>query len=127
MYEKKLSLIKNNKKNGIVLAVLLFVTTASYGMFQARLLINGPELSLLSPAPYETITTTLMEIKGETKNVNTVKINGQTITMNTNGDFSEKLITPNGYGIILVEAENRFGQYTKKQIKIIGKPRQNNS
>ncbi len=127
MYEKYLSITKPNTKNGIGFAILLFTITVAYGIFQARILIRGPELVLLSPAPNETITSTLMEVKGKTKNVTDIKINGQTITMNTNGDFSERLITPNGYGIILVEVKNRFGQRTKKQIKIIGNPNPNNS
>ncbi len=127
MSTKHLSLTKTNAKNGIWFAILLFTITVTYGIFQARILISGPQLVLLSPTPNETIHTTLMEVKGGTKNVTDIKINGQTITMNTNGDFSEKLITPDGYGIILVEAKNRFGQYAKRQIKIIGNPNHDDS
>ncbi len=116
-----------NKKSGNKFAIILLLITCTYGIFQARILIQGPSLTVFSPLPGETITTKLIEITGNTKNVNNVSVNGKIITMNTDGAFSEKMITPNGYGYILIEAKNRFGHTTKKRIKFVGKIQNNSS
>jgi hypothetical protein len=111
-----------NNKNGYIFALILLAITLAYGFFQARVLIHGPVLSITSPKSGETVTDTLMEINGKTENVTHVTINGQPITMDISGTFTEKRITPNGYGVVLIEAKDRFGHTTKEYITFLGEP-----
>jgi hypothetical protein len=111
-----------SNRKGYIFALTLLVVTFAYGIFQARVLIHGPVLTLTSPRPGETVTDTLMEISGKTENVTHVSINGQPVTMDISGTFTEKRITPNGYGVILVEAKDRFGHTTKEYLTFLGEP-----
>ena len=97
-----------SNKNSAFFAFTLCLITITYGVFQARTLIHGPTLIVSSPRPGETVSTVLMVIQGKTENVTHVSVNGQPVTMDTNGTFDETFVTPEGYGVILVEAKNRF-------------------
>lgn len=110
--------------HGRLLAFTLLVLTLTYGVFQARNLIHGPTLTISSPRPGETVTSVLLNVRGKTENVTHVSINGQPITMDITGAFSENLITPSGYGVILVEATNRFGRHREERIEFNGNPTQ---
>ncbi|HCC05272.1 TPA: hypothetical protein DEP58_03115 [Patescibacteria group bacterium] len=117
--------MKNNamsNKNGAYFAFTLCLITVTYGVFQARTLIHGPTLMVSSPRHGETISTVLMAINGKTENVTHVSVNGQPITMDTSGTFDETFVTPEGYGVILVEAKNRFGRHQEQRIEFIGAP-----
>lgn len=105
--------------------MLVFVTVA-YGVFLGRALIDGPLLTVTSPQDGGTVTSTLVSVQGNTKHVTHVQINGRPVTMDTEGTFHEKLVTPHGYGVILVEAKNRFGHLQTQRIEFYGNP-QNNS
>jgi len=111
-----------SNKNGAYFAFTLCLITVTYGVFQARTLIHGPTLMVTSPRHGETISTVLMAINGKTENVTHVSVNGQPITMDTSGTFDETLVTPEGYGVILVEAKNRFGRRQEQRIEFIGAP-----
>ncbi len=109
-----------NKKNNYFFVFIILAITLSYGTFQARAILSGPEIIINSPKDGSTLQETLFTVSGSTKNVTHMSINGKKITMNTDGKFSETLITPDGYGIILIEGKNRFGKTTKKRITFIG-------
>jgi hypothetical protein len=112
----------NGKRGNYVLAFVLFSITLLYGIFQGRALIHGPILTIESPQQGATVTSTLFEIRGTTRNVTHVEINGQPITMDTEGTFRETLITPHGYGLLLIEATNRFGHHKTERVEFYGTP-----
>jgi hypothetical protein len=114
-------------KNGYVFALVLLLLTVGYGAFQARVLLHGPTLAVVSPRPGETISGTLMDISGSTEHVTHVRINGQPVTMDISGKFTQKLVTPEGYGVVLVEATNRFGHHIEERIEFVGQPISTNS
>jgi len=111
-----------NDKHGRYFALGLVLVTVAYGLFQARTLIEGPELTVISPAHGEHLTETLLEVRGVARNVTRVSINGRPITTDPEGAFTETLVTPAGYGVILVEAENRFGYHAEERIEVYGTP-----
>jgi len=120
-------IILTMNKNKYIFAVLLCALTVGYGIFQARTLIHGPTLIVLSPLPGETISGKLMSVTGNTQHVTHVQVNGKSVTIDISGKFSETLVTPEGYGTILVEAKDRFGGHVAKKIDFFGKPNVNNS
>lgn len=112
---------KKNNAN-ILLALALIILTVGYGIFNARTLMRGPVVTITDPLPGETLTETLLIIEGSAKNVTRVRVNGRPITLDQQGAFMEKLVTQSGYGTVVVEAENRFGQHTRKVVEYVGKP-----
>jgi hypothetical protein len=102
-------------------AFLLVILTVGYGIFQARVLIQGPALAVHTPTPGETLTSTLYTVTGKAENITGLTINGKAVLTNSEGSFSHTLATPDGYGIILVEAHNRFGHSVSRRIEFVGK------
>jgi len=109
--------------SGLSVAILLAVGTLAYGLFQARTLIAGPELTVTSPRPGETVEGPVYSVRGSAHNISRVRINGRAITTDLSGKFEETLVTPDGYGVLLVEAENRLGKYTSTRVEFVGVPR----
>jgi hypothetical protein len=107
---------------GKYFALVLVLASVGYGLYQARMLIQGPMLTVYAPREGVTEMGQLMEVRGKVENVTRVRVNGRTITTDPEGVFSELLVTPDGYGVVLVEAEDRFGYRTAQQIEVFGMP-----
>lgn len=101
----------------IAVAILVVV----YGIFQARNLINGPEIAIFTPANGSELTAALVNISGNAQNIASITLNGKSIKVNPKGDFSEPLLLTNGYNIISIKAEDRFKRTTEKQLQLIYK------
>lgn len=82
-----------------------------YALFQARLLIAGPSLEL-EPLGI-THTERVVEISGLARNVSALTLNGRTIFTNDAGRFRESVVLENGYTIMTLWAEDRYGRTTK--------------
>ena len=115
-------LVSMRRKGGAYTALVLIILTVAYGLFQARTLIQGPVLVVSYPTPGATLEGQTFTLRGNAQNISRVKINGRAVTTNLEGDFEEVLVTPNGFGILLVEAENRLGRYTSERMEVYGKP-----
>lgn len=102
------------------LALLLILVTVGYGVFQARTFITGPSLTVLHPAPGATIKGATYEVRGATDHATHVTLNGRPVSLSVNGNFTETLVTPDGYGTFIIEVTNRFGQSVYEQIEIVG-------
>lgn len=109
-----------SKKSTNFFAFALLCLTVGYGLFQARTLMQGPTLLIENPQHGAHVEGELFEVTGTTKNVTHVFLNGRAVQLTTEGNFTETLITPNGYGVLLVEAENRFGHTRQERIEIFG-------
>jgi hypothetical protein len=82
-----------------------------YVQFQARNFLQGPSISL------DEIGGTLQKeqaipITGKAQNIVKLTLNGREIHTNGNGDFAQTLILEDGYTIMTLEAQDRFGRKT---------------
>lgn len=111
--------IKFFLKFGIITFAVLLIL--GYALYKAKNLINGPELFINSPQNGITISRSLVEITGTTKNVNDIKMNDGKIFIDENGVFKEKLLLTYGYNIIKFAAKDRFGRLTEKTLEIVYK------
>jgi hypothetical protein len=81
-------------------------------------LIFGPSLSITSPKDGETLTDSLITIKGKTGNIASLYLNGRKIYINEEGQFSEELLIPLGYSIIEVRAVDREKDETVRRVRV---------
>lgn len=80
-----------------------------YVIFQARLLLTGPELVLLSePSPIHT--ERIIELEGYARNISYLSLNGRRIYTDRSGHFKEALVLENGYTVTTIEATDRYGR-----------------
>jgi len=94
----------------LFLLILLF-GIVWYALFQARHIIDGPKISLTSPS--ENIhSEKVIYLEGSTENITFLKLNGKNIHIDEGGIFKEQLVLENGYTIMTLTAEDRFGRAT---------------
>ena len=88
---------------------VLVVVVAGYFAFQARFLLQGPIITL-NEEPDIVQTEPAVTIAGATKNIVSLTLNGRTIYTDEAGNFEESLILENGYTIMTLRAEDRYGK-----------------
>lgn len=97
---------------GIVILIL------AYGLFQARNLISGPEIVISTPENGESVNDPLVVVSGIATNINSITLNDRQIFIDKQGNFSEKLLVPEGYTIIKVAAQDKFGRSIERRIEL---------
>jgi hypothetical protein len=102
---------------GIV--IFFFLLLIAYSLFQARFIILGPHISVSSPLDGERVSSPIITIRGNTKNIAYISLNDRPIFINEKGNFEEKLIATPGVDIITIRARDRFGRSTEKQISVV--------
>jgi uncharacterized membrane protein YcaP (DUF421 family) len=105
----------------IGLGVFLAVVIIAYSAFQARKIVEGPELTLTSPLATSVQTDPLVHVTGIASNIKEIKLNGNPIYIDEKGNFNEQLLLSSGYNIIELEAKDKFNKETKKTIELVYK------
>lgn len=97
----------------------LLIIILGYSGFQARKIIEGPELLITSPIVKGIMTDPFVRVTGIAKNIKEIKLNGNTIYIDEQGNFNEKFLLISGYNIIELEAKDKFNKETKKVIELV--------
>jgi hypothetical protein len=105
--------MKFRKKLIFIGTILLVVVILLYAFFNARLLIAGPEIIIKSPENGLSFDTPFIEIVGEARNTSFISMNGNTVYINEENEFREKLLLPPGTSIIKIDARDRFERSTE--------------
>ena len=109
--------LKGNVKTALFGIVCLLIF--GYTLYEARFLIEGPELTIFSPKNHAVVENSLLEIRGQVKNISGLTINGRPIMITPDRLFSDKLLLAYGYNTIELKVINRFGQENRKIIEIV--------
>ncbi len=96
---------------GCALAVLL-----GYGLFEARKLIEGPQISIKSPSNGVATSSSAVVVSGIAENISFLTINDAPAYTDESGHFSVTLSPPPGYTVFTVRGVDRFGRRTSKQV-----------
>jgi hypothetical protein len=113
VYQDGKSIIK------ILIIILVITAIAGYSFFQARNIIRGPQISLVSPSNGTTVTEQAVEIQGSAKNISYITLNDRRIFVDKDGMFNEELLLAPGYNIWKLEAKDKFGRIVSKNIELI--------
>jgi hypothetical protein len=82
-----------------------------YVHFQARNLIEGPSITL-SDTPVTIQHERTLTLSGRAENIVKLTVNGREIHTNERGEFTQALVLENGYTVVTLEAQDRFGRGT---------------
>ncbi len=99
----------------IALGVLIVL---AYGGFEARRLIQGPTISIISPKNGSATSTTLLVVSGTAQDISFLTVDDKPAFTDISGHFSVTLSPPSGYTIITVAAVDRFGRHTQQEVEI---------
>jgi hypothetical protein len=103
------------KRVGLILAILLI---AGYGAFEARKLIAGPEITILSPKDGTATSSSQIIISGIAENISFLTVNDNPSYTDEQGRFSVVLSPPQGYAIFTVQGVDRFGRKARATVSI---------
>lgn len=99
------------------------ILIVAYGLWNARNIIIGPEIIVLTPSAESETTLNIIAIQGVAKNVVFLSLNDRAIFIDQAGNFKEKLLLNPGFNIIRLYGRDRFKQETEKEIKVYYKQR----
>lgn len=100
-------------------AVLLIAAMGGYVLYQANDLLNGPSVTLSVPENGASVKHALVTVSGNAANVSFLHLNGRQIYVDSSGKFTEQLLLSEGYNIIEVSAEGRFGKTVSERHEIV--------
>lgn len=93
------------------LLFVLVLTFLSYTLWQARLLIIGPTITLTAE-PAVVVHERTTELSGYAANIVRITLNGRQIYTDKNGYFKEVLVLENGYTVATLTGTDRYGRTT---------------
>jgi hypothetical protein len=105
----------------IWITLAFFVLIAGYATFQAHAFAQGPTITVLSPADGSTSSESLVIIEGDARNISYLTLDGNKIFTDESGHFKEKALLSQGYNIMKIEAQDRFGRKTAQTLQLIYK------
>ncbi len=88
------------------LGVIVFI---GYILFQARFILEGPQVALLDKNS-TTTNNRIVILEGTAHNIVRMSLNGRQIYTDTSGNFKEAIVLENGYTIATLRAEDRYGR-----------------
>ncbi len=103
------------------IAGIFVVFLFSYGIYQARGLLSGPQLTITTPTSGSLLSASLATITGTAENSRRVSVNDRIIDIDESGNFSEELLMSYGYNIVTVKATDRFGRETEETLQLVYK------
>jgi hypothetical protein len=102
-----------------VLWVVIALVIIGYAASKSTTLLEGPQLTLISPANGVTVHTALLPIEGHAKNISFISLNDRQIYVDDTGKLFEQVLLYEGYNIITVKARDKFGRDTTVVREII--------
>lgn len=99
---------------GSVCIVLLL----GYGFFEARRLIEGPQITIETPSNGSATSTSAVLISGHASNIAFLTINDAPAYTDETGHFAVTLSPPSGYTVFVVAGVDRFGRRTSSRVSI---------
>ena len=99
-----------------VLIVFIVLVVISYGLFEARKLLEGPEITILSPADGSATSSAAVTVMGTAQNISFLTINDAPSYTDEAGKFVYRFSPPAGYTVVTVAATDRFGRRASKSI-----------
>lgn len=94
-----------------VLGLCLTAAVVTYVMFQARFLIEGPQVTLTGKPDIIQHERQIV-LEGIAKNITAISVNGRSIVTDEHGTFREPIVLENGYTVIRIDARDRYGRTT---------------
>ena len=98
------------------LIVFIVLVVISYGLFEARKLLEGPEITIDSLADGLSTSTTAITVVGTAQNIAFLTINDAPSYTDESGKFVYRFSPPAGYTVVTVAATDRFGRRASKSI-----------
>ena len=105
----------------VLLGLLFIGVIAGYTILQSEDFIEGPQITILSPAGGILQSEPLVQIQGKAMRVAEITMNGAPIFIDESGNFDEQILLAHGLNIITLEAQDKFERKVSKELELLYK------
>ncbi len=105
----------------VILALIVILAVVGYVLFNSRVFIAGPKITLNSPINGSSTDRNIVEVTGKTENTTHISINDRPILIDESGNFNESLLLVPGYNIIMIEAKDKFDRKITERLDLFYK------
>ena len=106
----------------IAILSVFFVLIIVYAFFRSHDLIFGVKIRNVNLTDGAVLSESIIKITGNAKNAIKLALNGREISINQQGDFEETIALLEGYNIINIKAEDKFGYTDEKNYQVMLAP-----
>ena|SRR5690606_31866964 len=96
----------------------IFLIIGAYALFQARFVLLGPRLAIVSHQDGAVVSEPLITLAGTAKNASHLSLNDRQIFTDTEGSWSERILLSEGINIATLRARDRFGHEKSEMVRI---------
>jgi hypothetical protein len=96
--------------------VAFFLLIIGYAYFEARALLYGPSITV--PSTQTEVHERFIHIQGTADHIAAISMNGKEIEVTEKGAFDEPYLLAPGYNRIILEARDKYGNKTSREIGI---------
>jgi|SRR3989344_579800 len=100
-----------------IVLIAFFILVAGYAYFEGRGLLYGPQIAIESPVME--VSDPMVSIEGRAERISMLSMNGKTIPVTEDGNFSEPYVLTPGYNRIVLRARDRYGNETERVIEVV--------
>ncbi|MFZ1987845.1 MAG: hypothetical protein WAV21_02315 [Minisyncoccia bacterium] len=98
---------------------LVLVILLGYAFTEAKPLLWGPLLTVVSPLDGATVVDGFVNIEGTVERAQSVTLNGSPLLFDELGHFSHLITLPQGGAILSLTANDRFGRTVTKRVAVV--------
>ncbi|MBP6948522.1 MAG: hypothetical protein KBC41_04195 [Candidatus Pacebacteria bacterium] len=109
------------KQLEIYFFISIAIVAISYGSWRAYPLIRGPSITVFSPKDGDIVSSSTFQIFGRVSHVKNISVQGRPIPIDTDGNFSEILVSFSPYTIITLTATDFYDKTITKTLRVTPK------
>lgn len=110
----------NTFLRGVLITIVLAII-GGYALYESRNLISGPVLKIDEPTNGFSTENSIVEVKGQARNISFISIDDRRITVDEAGWFKEKVLLSLGYNVVKVYVHDKFGRSKEALVELIRK------
>lgn len=103
----------------IIFFTTLFIVTVIYGASRAYPLITGAKLTITYPHDGDTVASSTFQVIGNVIRAKEIRIQGEPISIDTDGNFSETVVATKPYTFVVIEVHDKYDNTITKTLRVL--------
>ena len=104
----------------LALLGLAIILIGGYAISRSLAYAQGPRIDIFEPLNGSSSATSTVLLRGRAQRVNTISLNGNPLSVDEQGDFSQTLIVFRGVNTLTIHAGDQFGRSIDSTLTLYG-------
>ena len=104
----------------VAIAIVIVLIIVIYIIFRSLSYTRGPKITIFQPVDWSSISTSVTKIEGRADRIIKVSLNGQPISTDESGNFSESVSIFPGANILTISADDQFNRTIESVLHLYG-------